>query len=50
MAHVTKSINRGFRDKTMVRTLRGLDLEKKERQTGRLASTLGRFGASEGDD
>ena len=50
MAHFPKSINRGFRDKTMVRTLRGSDLEKRERRRGRLVSTLGRFGDPEGDD
>ena len=50
MAHVPKSINRGFQDKTRVPTLRGLDLENRERQTGRLASTLRRFGDPKGDD
>ena len=50
MAHVPKSINSGFRDKNRVCTLRGLDLEKRERQTGRLVFTLGRFGDPEGDD
>ena len=34
----------------MVRTLRGSDLEKRERRKGRLVSMLGRFGDPEGDD
>ena len=50
MAHVPKGINRYFRDKKRVGTLRGSDLEKRERQTRRLVSTLGRFGDPEEDD
>ena len=50
MAHVPKSINRGFQDKTRVPTFRGLNLENKERLIGRLASTLGRFSDPKEDD
>ena len=50
IAHVPKAINGDFRDMMRVRTLRRLDLEKMEKQTGRLASALGRFGDLKGDD
>ena len=50
MAHVPKAINGDFGDKNRVPTLKGSNLEKRKRRTGRLASTLGRFGDPEEDD
>ena len=40
MAHVPKTINRGFQDKSRVFTLRGLDQEKMREMGVKLASTI----------